>query len=131
VPWGNGWWGKLIPYAGKLACVKSTMYNKDITLWVLEDAKWLCKHFTRASYNDQPLQALSGINGITDDGEFIYVAYVLDSFYILYYDPEKKSYRRVDLQGVGDADFMLRNGLGNMDGIRIHTCLNIESLLSL
>ncbi|AAG29644.1 hypothetical protein [Arabidopsis thaliana] len=109
----------------------STMYNKDITLWVLEDAKWLCKHFTRASYNDQPLQALSGINGITDDGEFIYVAYVLDSFYILYYDPEKKSYRRVDLQGVGDADFMLRNGLGNMDGIRIHTCLNIESLLSL
>ncbi|CAA0285100.1 unnamed protein product [Arabidopsis thaliana] len=99
VPWGNGWWGKLIPYA--------------------------------ASYNDQPLQALSGINGITDDGEFIYVAYVLDSFYILYYDPEKKSYRRVDLQGVGDADFMLRSGLGNMDGIRIHTCLNIESLLSL
>ncbi|CAL9218451.1 unnamed protein product [Arabidopsis halleri] len=128
MPWVNHYWGKLIPYAGKLACVKNTMNNKDITLWVLEDAKWLCKHFTASSY-DKPLKSLCGINGITDDGEFIYVPYVLNSFYILYYDPEKKSYRKVDFEGVADADFRLSNGLGNESLYPFHTCVShTESL---
>ncbi|EOA36767.1 hypothetical protein CARUB_v10012657mg [Capsella rubella] len=127
-PWSNLWWGKLIPYKGKLACFGHTANNMVITLWVLEDnAKWLCKHFTAP-----PLKSC-GINGITDDGDFVYVPYgVQISFYIGYYDPERKSFRKVDFKGVADADFRLRNGLGNGRLHPFHTCLNnIENLLSL
>lgn len=130
MPWGSTWWGKLIPYEGKLACVNKYMNNDAITLWVLEDAKWLCKHFAEPSYPH--LNIICSIHGITDGGEFIYVPYVLkSSFYILYYDPKKKSYRKVEYEGIVDAEFRLSNGLGGCHLHPIHTCLNSQSLFTL
>ncbi|VYS48711.1 unnamed protein product [Arabidopsis thaliana] len=118
----------LIPYQGRLACVNNTMddVNGGITLWTLEDAEkhiWSCKLFLAPlAHYDRSLKTDFKLDGITHAGEFIYVpSTFLKSFYVLYFDPKKNSFRKVEFRGTADEVFRLSHGLGNKKVNRLYT----------
>ncbi|XP_019082655.1 PREDICTED: putative F-box protein At1g50870 [Camelina sativa] len=130
-------WGNLITYKGRLACLDSTnlMENDDgVTMWILMDAEqsqWSCKHFLTPF--TRRLKKVYKIYCVTDAGEFIYVIRTfLKSFVILYFDPERNSLRRVEFKGIADEDFRFKNGLGNKRLCTLFSFPNhVETLMSL
>ncbi|ESQ30402.1 hypothetical protein EUTSA_v10012281mg [Eutrema salsugineum] len=102
----------LIPYEGRLAYVLINQHNVDggIILWILEDAEihdydWTFKHFLAPfQHYDPSLKAHFHFNGNTHAREFRYVPLgFYKYFYILFNDPEKNSFRKVEFKGVGDG----------------------------
>lgn len=70
-------------------------------MWVLEDAmksQWRHRHYLPLShYFGQDLHKQFKLIGITDDGELIYSPKaVFDYLYIIYVDPKRKTFRRVE-----------------------------------
>ncbi|XP_006393087.2 putative F-box protein At1g47730 [Eutrema salsugineum] len=121
-------WGKfrdpmpmmMISYLGKLACVGHVNTVNEIWMWVLEDAtkhKWSLNQFTPRSQDGQGQFWQSNqfkLSGATDDGELIYVRKeILESLDIVYIDPKRKMFRRVEYRGIVDDGFRRRNGLGD------------------
>lgn len=97
-------------YNGKLA-IMFTRFGwisdnpGSIHLWVLEDA---AKH--EWSYKCFGLPCLAGFRNsfqvfcaIDETGEFVLAPRNLAQFFVLYYDPEKKSMRRVDIEGISKS----------------------------
>ncbi|ESQ30388.1 hypothetical protein EUTSA_v10012002mg [Eutrema salsugineum] len=77
---------------------------------ILEDAEkheWSCKHLHAPfQHYDPSLEAHFHFNGFTHAGGFVYVLNgFYKSLYILFYDPEKNSFRKVEFKGVGDGRF--------------------------
>ena len=81
-------------------------YSGYIELWVLEDAarhEWSNKNFVlpRLASRDTLFQVFCAID---DSGEFVLAPETLraPTFYVMYYDPNKNSMRRVDIEGIAD-----------------------------
>ncbi|EOA25433.1 hypothetical protein CARUB_v10018766mg, partial [Capsella rubella] len=105
----------LVSYKGKLAWLisESAFYK----LWILEDTEkeeWSCQDFHIPS----PLEVPSTVKGnyflsdVTEDGEFIYVSVSWQDkeIYVSYYDPKRKTNRRIKIIEDFDDDFWLRKG---------------------
>lgn len=129
-------WGMLIRYEGKFACLDSynLLGNDGITLWILEDPEqhqWSYKHF--ATPFVRSLKRIYKIQGVTDTGEFICVpSKFVNSFFIFYFDPKRNSLRQVEFKGVADEEFRFTNGLGNGRLRGLFTFPNhVENLMSL
>ncbi|CAA7055073.1 unnamed protein product [Microthlaspi erraticum] len=132
--------GILITYKGRLACsmVDYADHGLSLTLWTLKDAErhdWSPINFPEAPYhpNDQRLKTAFSFSGITDAGEFVYVpSDFRQSFYVMYYDPKRKTRHIVEFKGIANDEFRLKHRLGNRRVFNIFTVPNhIESLTSL
>ncbi|KAL9295439.1 putative F-box associated interaction domain-containing protein [Arabidopsis thaliana] len=103
----------LVSYKGKLAWVvlESSFYK----LWILEDAEkqeWSCQDFhIPISLEDPIVKVYHFLSSVTEDGEFVYVSVSWQDkeIYVSYYDPKRKSNRRVKIEIFEDDDFWIRN----------------------
>ncbi|KAL1214122.1 putative F-box protein [Cardamine amara subsp. amara] len=117
LPW-KGYWNAMmmISYQGRLACIGSIDEN-SLLMWVLEDAEkheWSRRNFLPLSHYDRHADKFFKLIGITNDGELIYVPKsVHEPFHVIYIDPIRQRFRKVHYRGILDADFRLRNGLGD------------------
>ncbi|KAG7569051.1 F-box domain [Arabidopsis thaliana x Arabidopsis arenosa] len=106
----QGMEGKLIEYKGKLAMLQpvfySDQYSSMIKLWVLEDAEK--PQWSRYTYV-LPSPWMSNIAwnklrfvGVTTTGEIVFSPlYITDSFFIVYYNPERNTIiTRIRIQGM-------------------------------
>ncbi|CAA7048433.1 unnamed protein product [Microthlaspi erraticum] len=126
--------GTLRTYNGRLAF----HLRHGLTLWTLEDAEkhdWSPIQFPGSTIDslDQRLGKKLNFTGITDAGELVYVPAGLgQSFYVMYYDPKRKSSHVVEHKGIADEEFRLKHGFGNRSLYKFHIVLNhTESLMSL
>lgn len=139
LPWEIPWDTRsqlLIPYEGRLSFVheENGENGYGIKLWVLEKTrKWSDKSFlVRFKHCYTGLK--TKLSGVTDAGEFIYLpSTILKSFYVLYYHPERNSFRKVVFQGgIPDDDYRISNRLGDRRFHAIQSFPNhIENLSSL
>lgn len=95
----------LINYEGRLACVQRNKRTMKSSLLILEDAekhKWSSKDFlVPFCHYDGSLRIYYELKGFTHDGELIYIPSIFrKSYYILFYDPVRKSFRRFSLKGI-------------------------------
>ncbi|CAN7042600.1 unnamed protein product [Brassica oleracea var. botrytis] len=132
----------LVVYHGKLACVSSkasgvTKFD-DIEIWILEDAEkheWSYKNIHLPFLCYDPIShACLDLKGVNDAGELIYVPLELvNPVRLLYYDPNRNSYRRVVVEGLVDDQFRRPNGLGDDDVLRTLAVYSnhIKTLMSL
>ncbi|ESQ30387.1 hypothetical protein EUTSA_v10012059mg [Eutrema salsugineum] len=123
----------MIAYQGKLAWVRSC--GDRISLWVLEDAEkheWSKHILLPLSHYDQGLQNFKLV-GVTDDGELVYVQNTaFKCVPVIYVDPKRQTFRRIEFRGIADDDFRQRNGLGDRRLRDLQSFPNhIETLLSL
>ncbi|KAG7648881.1 putative F-box protein [Arabidopsis thaliana] len=128
----------MINYEGRLACVDKlyTLNNDGIRLWILEDAekhKWSSKQFlARYVHNDLRTNTISKLTGVTHAGEFVYISTQYLKSFVLFCDPKKNRFRKVEFNGIVDEEFRLSNGVGRG---RIYALYNFpnhcESLMSL
>ncbi|CAA7043325.1 unnamed protein product [Microthlaspi erraticum] len=135
--WNNSF-GLLTRYKGKLACATVSYPDSCLIVWTLKDPE---KHYwSPINFPGAPLHPYAPrlktnfrLTGITDAGEFVYVPYEFrQSFYVMYYDPKRKSIHVVEFKGIADDEFRLKHGLGNRRLSTIFTVPNhIESLVSL
>ncbi|KAG7594395.1 F-box domain [Arabidopsis thaliana x Arabidopsis arenosa] len=115
----------LINYEGRLAFVERKKRRKS-TLWILEDAKiqkWSSsKEFLEPfSYYDKSLKSDFDLKGFTHAGELIYAPSTFhQSFYILFCDPVRESFRRFEFKGITDDE----SGKGVGKGCVLHTFPN-------
>ncbi|KAG2242786.1 hypothetical protein Bca52824_095371, partial [Brassica carinata] len=64
------------------------------------------------SYYDQSFKIICNLIGFTDSGELVYVPVrCYKSFYVLYYDPERNRFHRVEYKGIADDESRLKHGL--------------------
>ncbi|XP_024006236.1 putative F-box protein At1g47730 [Eutrema salsugineum] len=135
--WPKIYWYRMmvmmISYQGKLACVGSS--GNSISLWILEDAEkqeWSNDIFSPLSNYDQGLQNFKLV-GVTDDGELVYVQNTaFKCVPVIYVDPKRQTFRRIEFRGIADDDFRQRNGLGDRRLRDLQSFPNhIETLLSL
>ncbi|CAH8313016.1 unnamed protein product [Eruca vesicaria subsp. sativa] len=115
-PWNNIGGGVLRLYEGMLACFRSNYPGDGITLWILQDAEkhvWSPKNFlVPFYYYDRSLKIACNLIGITDSGEIVYVPVrFYKSFYVIYYDPKRNRFHRVEYKGIADDESRLKNGL--------------------
>ncbi|KAG7594429.1 F-box associated domain type 3 [Arabidopsis thaliana x Arabidopsis arenosa] len=136
IPWDNQLWPMMIiSYEGRLACLSSNG-NNSRSMWVLEDAQkheWSSYNLLPISHYDPGSEDLFKLIGITIDGELIYVPRaVFKSFDVIYIDPKRKTFRRVEYRGIGDKDFRQRNELGDkpLRGLQFYPN-HIETLMSM
>ncbi|CAH8254829.1 unnamed protein product [Arabidopsis lyrata] len=115
----------LINYKGRLAFVDKNKTRKS-TLWILEDAKkhkWSSsKDFLEPfSYYDKSLKSDFNLKGFTHAGELIYAPSTFHkSFYILFCDSVRESFRRFEFKGITDDE----SGKGVGKGCVLHTFPN-------
>lgn len=120
----------LIAYHGRLACVGRERIKKNgIRLWILEKHKWSSKDFLAPLVHiDKSLTTNFLLKGFTHAGEFIYVESMFHkSAYILFCDPVRNTFRRFELKGFTDDEFVL----SNEHGYTLHVFPNhLESQIS-
>ncbi|KAL0796829.1 hypothetical protein Bca101_068206 [Brassica carinata] len=136
-PWNNiRYCGELRLYKGMLACTRSNYPGQGITLWILQDAEkhvWSPKNLLQPfSYYDQSFKIICNLIGFTDSGELVYVPVrCYKSFYVLYYDPERNRFHRVEYKGIADDESRLKHGLVKSRLFNIPIVSNhMESLMS-
>ncbi|KAG2304875.1 hypothetical protein Bca52824_033526 [Brassica carinata] len=135
-PWNDMGSIVVLIYQGMFACLRSTYPGDSITLWILQDAEkhvWSRKNFLAPfRYYDQSLKIVCNLIGFTDSGELVYVPVrCYKSFYVLYYDPEKNKFHRVECKGIADDESRLKNGLVKSRLFNIPIVSNhMESLMS-
>ncbi|XP_019087514.1 PREDICTED: F-box protein At3g49450-like [Camelina sativa] len=103
------WSSTLINYTGKLGVLRHDYFDRNTTnleLWVLDDIekhKWLIKiHVFPPLWRKLVPYTRLNIVGMTDNGEFVFsTALLRDPFYIFYYNVEKNTIVRVEIQGIG------------------------------
>ncbi|XP_010451775.1 PREDICTED: putative F-box protein At2g19630 [Camelina sativa] len=103
------WSSTLINYTGKLGVLRHDHFGRTTTnleLWVLDDIekhKWLIKiHVFPPLWRKLGPSTRLNIVGMTSNGEFVFsAAFLRDPFYIFYYNVEKNTIVRVEIQGIG------------------------------
>ncbi|XP_023641930.1 F-box protein At2g15640-like [Capsella rubella] len=111
---------KLINYKGKLALIyweddpfiykfsSGTTDSNELHLWVLEDVEkqeWSKHTYTNLRYDDSFRREVS-IAGVTALGEIVFSMreYIPEEpFYVFYFNPERNTLQRVEIQGFGEA----------------------------
>ncbi|CAH8254866.1 unnamed protein product [Arabidopsis lyrata] len=138
LPWDEEFSPKMmISYKGKLAYLGHSNGTNSLPMWVLEDAKkgeWSTYNFLPLSHYDRSSETHFKLIGITNDGELIYVPYmVFESFDVIYIDPIRKTFRRVKYKGVADKGFRQRNGLEEHKPLRgiQYSPNHVDTLISL
>ncbi|ESQ37533.1 hypothetical protein EUTSA_v10002973mg [Eutrema salsugineum] len=130
----------MIPYEGRLALVSPTISDDNkVEIYILQDAdgqKWTHKRFRVPSMKDtREGRRLSDLrfHDVTDAGEFIFAPKSFsESFYILYFDPRRKSIREeVWFEGISGDEFRRRYGLRDHEIRDLHIFPNhFESIVS-
>ncbi|XP_010454553.1 PREDICTED: F-box protein At1g30790-like [Camelina sativa] len=99
----------LLNYNGKLGCVDFT--NDEMVLWILEDAEkqeWSELRCAQPDDLDDLLEDYVNLKGEIRTGELIMIDSRLQShipFSVFYYDFQRESIRRVDIEGIADDEF--------------------------
>ncbi|KAG2250595.1 hypothetical protein Bca52824_080731 [Brassica carinata] len=128
--------GILASYEGRLACVTGNAADDGTILWTLMDAEkheWSRRYFPiPIPYYDRSVETVFNFIGITDAGEFVYVPNRFRKlYYVLYYDPKRNKFHRVEFKGIADDESRLKHGLVNSRLYNIPAVMNhIESLRS-
>lgn len=135
-PWNNIGDCRVVIFQGMLACLRITHPGGSITLWILQDAEkhvWSSKNFLAPyHYYERSLKIVCSLIGITDAGEIVYVPVrCYKSFYVIYYDPKRNKFHRVEYKGIADDESRLKNGLVKSRLFNIPIVSDhIESLMS-
>ncbi|KAF2593107.1 hypothetical protein F2Q70_00042722 [Brassica cretica] len=128
--------GILASYEGRLVCVTGNAADDGTILWTLMDAEkheWSRRYFPiPIPYYDRSVETVFNFIGITDAGEFVYVPNRFRKlYYVLYYDPKRNKFHRVEFKGIADDESRLKHGLVNSRLYNIPAVMNhIESLRS-
>ncbi|CAA7018526.1 unnamed protein product [Microthlaspi erraticum] len=127
---------RVMTYDGKLACLDRRNYLRK--LWILEDAenhKWSSHDSISlpVGHFNESLHTCFNLTGCTHAGEFVFVPSVFGkSFYVLFWDPVRNSFRRFVLEGIVDDESLLNNGVQDGSMYALHACPNhIDSQMSL
>ncbi|KAJ4866470.1 putative F-box protein [Raphanus sativus] len=130
------WLHNMILYEGSLALFAHDFPFGTGELYILKDAdghKWTRQCLPGVSFKRE-WRNLMHFKGITDAGELVFApGSFVDSFYILYFDPRRNSFREAFFKGFMDDEFRRSDdGVPNNHG----TCINVfpnhmESLVSL
>ncbi|ESQ28680.1 hypothetical protein EUTSA_v10019453mg [Eutrema salsugineum] len=83
----------LITYEGKVAITSGVSYN-TFDVWMMEKHGWLKKSF---SVHVEPVKVLL-ITGTTHKGEFILVPYYSRELYVILYDLNRSSFRKIKIE---------------------------------
>ncbi|CAH8254773.1 unnamed protein product [Arabidopsis lyrata] len=107
---------ELINYKGKLGVIYYDDYDDDaieLRLWVLEDAEkqeWLEYAYTLR--DDKFLDHYVSVVGVTASGEIVLSMgdfTFKQPFYVFYFNPEKNTLQRVEIQGFGEYHEAVNN----------------------
>ncbi|KAL1225951.1 F-box protein [Cardamine amara subsp. amara] len=107
---------RFINYKGKLGVIFNDHYTKDakeLRLWVLEDVEK--QEWTKYAYTlryDQFFSRIPFVVGVTAMGEIVLSMgeYTREEpFYVYYFNPERNTIQRVEIQGFGEYHKAFRN----------------------
>ncbi|XP_010495374.1 PREDICTED: F-box protein At1g30790-like [Camelina sativa] len=107
----------LLNYNGKLGGIEYDGFN-EVVLWILEDAEkqeWSETRCARPSDLYNVLKGYVNLKGEIRTGELIIIGSRLKSsipFSVWYYDFQRESIRRVDIEGIADDEFRRVYGIG-------------------
>ncbi|KAL1198331.1 F-box protein [Cardamine amara subsp. amara] len=128
---------ELINYKGKLGVIYYDDYTDDaieLRLWVLEDLEkeeWT-KHAYTLRY-DRFFRRNASVVGVTAAGEIVLSMgdYTSEEpFYVYYFNPERNTIQRVEIQGFGEYHKAFRNHVYTfVDHIEDLNCINDAKLL--
>ncbi|CAA0407438.1 unnamed protein product [Arabidopsis thaliana] len=99
-------------YQGKLAIVSHefSVDGASMVLWVLEKHEWLKKNFVLPnSWTSSHFLTYHCFVNVTDAGELILAPISLPDppYYVIYYDPQRQSTRKVVIQGITEHNRVL------------------------